>query len=94
LQRYIQDRIIAFSGERAFAQRLHLAASVVQKAATDTLQELSVGEVARIGTAVSECSIVFRHDCLCVPGPSGTPEPVRTVHDSQWQHIASSTPLT
>lgn len=62
-QAYVQDRITAFAGEKAFAQRLHLAPNIVQTAALETLQELCVGDVARC-SAVRQCGIVFRHDCM------------------------------
>ncbi len=63
LQRYVRERITAFSGEKAFAQRLHLSPSVVQNAAVETLAELSVE--GNWSPAAAQCGLVFRHDCMC-----------------------------
>ncbi|BDA50510.1 hypothetical protein COCOBI_16-1860 [Coccomyxa sp. Obi] len=62
LERYVRERITAFSGEKAFAQRLHLSPSVVQKAAVETLTELSVE--GNWSPAAAQCGLVFRHDCM------------------------------
>lgn len=62
LQRYVRERITAFAGEKAFAQRLHLSPSVVQNAAVETLTELSVE--GNWSPAAAQCGLVFRHDCM------------------------------
>ncbi len=62
LQRYVRERITSFAGEKAFAQRLHLSPSVVQKAAVETLTELSVE--GNWSPAAAQCGLVFRHDCM------------------------------
>lgn len=62
LQRYVRERITSFTGEKAFAQRLHLSPSVVQKAAVETLTELSVE--GNWSPAAAQCGLVFRHDCM------------------------------
>ena len=68
-------RLIQFAG--AFARRVkpNLSQQAVQLAAAEAIASLPPPELGRVAIENRDLQLVFRHDCLCVPGPVQCPVP-------------------